>query len=127
MGLKDLKDKILEYHIESIAIPPLGSHNGGLDWNVVKQMIINQLSELNCDIILYEPNEAIIELMKSERVKLTPARAMLLYMLCSLVSEGEFASEFAAEKLAYFLQKFGAKDSLNYSLDSIIMVLIPVR
>ena len=113
MGLKDLKDKILEYHIESIAIPPLGSHNGGLDWNVVKQMIINQLSELNCDIILYEPNEAIIELMKSERVKLTPARAMLLYMLCSLVSEGEFASEFAAEKLAYFLQKFGAKDSFK--------------
>lgn len=113
MGLKDLKDKILEYHIESIAIPPLGSHNGGLDWNVVKQMIINQLSELNCDIILYEPNEAIIELMKSERVKLTPARAMLLYMLCSLVSEGEFASEFAAEKLAYFLQKFGSKDSFK--------------
>ena len=51
--------------------------------------------------------------MKSERVKLTPARAMLLYMLCSLVSEGEFASEFAAEKLAYFLQKFGAADSLK--------------
>lgn len=60
MGLKDLKDKILEYHIESIAISSLGSHNGGLDWNVIKQMIINQLSELNCDIILYEPNEAIL-------------------------------------------------------------------
>ena len=112
-GLKDLKDKILELHIESIAIPPLGSHNGGLDWNVVKQMIISQLSDLDCEINLYEPNEAIIELMKSERVKLTPERAMLLYMLCSLVSEGEFASEFAAEKLAYFLQKFGAADSLK--------------
>ena len=61
MGLKDLKDKILEYHIESIAIPPLGSHNGGLDWNIVKQMIISQLSDLNCEIILYEPNEAIID------------------------------------------------------------------
>ena len=58
-------------------------------------------------------DEASNELMKYERVKLTPARAMLLYMLCSLVSEGEFASEFAAEKLAYFLQKFGAKDSLK--------------
>lgn len=113
MGLKDLKDKILEYHIESIAIPPLGSHNGGLDWKVVKQMIINQLSELNCDIILYEPNEAIRDLMKSERVPLSPASSMLLYMLCSLVSEGEFASEFSAEKLAYFLQKFGAKDSFK--------------
>lgn len=54
----------------------------------------------------------IIERMKAERVKLTSARAMLLYMLCSLVAEGEFASEFAAEKLAYFLQKFGAKDIL---------------
>lgn len=75
--------------------------------------IIKQLSDLNCEIILYEPNKAIIELMKSERIKLTPARAMLLYMLCSLVSEGEFASEFAAEKLAYFLQKFGAKDSFK--------------
>lgn len=51
-GLKDLKDKILELHIESIAIPPLGSHNGGLDWNVVKQMIISQLSDLDCVYIL---------------------------------------------------------------------------
>ena len=45
MGLKDLKDKILEYHIESIAIPLWGSHNGGLDWIIVKQMIISQLSD----------------------------------------------------------------------------------
>lgn len=61
--------------------------------------------------------------MKSERVKLTPARAMLLYMLCYLVSE----SEFAAEKLAIFCKNWELRIVLNYSLDSIIMVLIPVR
>lgn len=112
-GLIDLKSKIVEYGISSIAIPPLGSHNGGLDWNVVKQMILDQLSDVDCDVMLYEPNDAILERMKGERVKLTPARAMLLYMLCALVAQGEFASEFASEKLAYFLQKFGAEDVLK--------------
>lgn len=109
-GLVDLRNQIEANHWKSIAIPPLGSHNGGLDWSVVRQMIQSALADLNCDIILYEPSDAIIEKMKAERVKLTPARAMLLYMLCKMNSEGEFASEFASEKLAYFLQKFGAED-----------------
>ena len=39
--------------------------------------------------------------------KLTPARAMLLTMLYRYRALGEEASEFAAEKLSYFLQRFG--------------------
>ncbi len=35
---------------------------------------------------------------------------MLLAVLYDLVRNGEFVSEFASEKVAYFLQKFGAKD-----------------
>jgi hypothetical protein len=57
----------------------------------------------------YEPNAFIREAMKKERVKLTPARAMLLSVLYDLVRNGEFVSEFAAEKAAYFLQRFGTK------------------
>lgn len=109
-GLIALREFIVSNNIKSIAIPPLGSHNGGLDWERVKKMVISSLQDLNCQILLYEPTDKIIEKMKSERVKLTPARAMLLYMLCVMTSEGEFASEFAAEKIAYFLQKFGAKE-----------------
>jgi uncharacterized protein YwgA len=45
-----------------------------------------------------------------ERAKLTPARAMLLSVLYDLVHNGEFVSEFSAEKVAYFLQRLGAKD-----------------
>lgn len=55
--------------------------------------------------------------LKKERAKLTPARAMLLDVLYELVRNGEFVSEFAAEKIAYFLQRFGAKDvfKLHYT------------
>ena len=101
---------ITDNQIKSIAIPPLGAGNGGLDWSKVKSMIEKQLSSLDCDIQLYEPNAQIQEAMKNERVKLTPARAMLLSFLFDLVRDGEFVSEFAAEKVAYFLQRFGAKD-----------------
>src|SRR5712691_5298428 len=38
-GLEDLKRVIVEREIHSIAIPPLGSGNGGLDWQDVKTRI----------------------------------------------------------------------------------------
>lgn len=108
-GLAALKKEIESRGIRSIAIPPLGSHNGGLDWLRVKQMIEQALNDVECDIFLYEPSEAIVERMKTERVKLTPARAMLLLMFADMNREGEFASVFAAEKLIYFMQRFGGK------------------
>lgn len=112
-GLVELRHKIQELGIRSIAIPPLGSHNGGLDWARVKSMIIETLGDLDCEIRLYEPSDAIIERMKEERVNLTPARAMLLDVLCDMASYGEFISVFAAEKAVYFLQRMGAKEAFN--------------
>ena len=109
-GLKELVKVIKEKNIKSIAIPPLGSGNGGLDWNRVKQILESVLMSVNCDIRIYEPNAAIQEVLKKERVKLTPARAMLLAVLYELVRNGEFVSEFSSEKIAYFLQRFGGKD-----------------
>lgn len=62
---------------------------------------------------MYEPNAAIHEKMKTERVKLTEARAMLLFMLYQLVKNGEFVSEFSSEKICYFLQRFGGEKYLK--------------
>ncbi len=84
-----------------------------MDWNKVKTLIENILSDTNCEIIIYEPNAKIKEVINKERTKLTPARAMLLSVLFDLVKSGEFVSEFAAEKAAYFLQRFGAKDEFK--------------
>lgn len=112
-GLHDLIKVIDRYNIKSIAIPPLGAGNGGLDWATIKNMIVQQLSDLPIDIYIYEPDAHIKTIMKQERVKLTDARALLLYVLFDLVSHGEDVSEFSSEKICYFLQKFGAKSIFN--------------
>lgn len=112
-GLKKLVEIIKEKNIKSIAIPPLGAGNGGLEWNKIKAMMQYYLKNVDADIIVFQPNSAIEEILKAERVKLTPARAMLLSVLFDLVRNGEFVSEFSAEKVAYFLQRFGAKDSFK--------------
>ena len=109
-GLQDLVKVIRDRKIRSIAVPPLGAGNGGLDWNKVKQLMEKYLSGLDCTVYIYHPNAVIQEALSKERVKLTPARAMLLSVLFELVKSGEFVSEFAAEKIAYFLQRFGAAD-----------------
>ena len=117
-GLDELIKVIKKNDIKSIAIPPLGSGNGGLQWFKVKEIISKKLSTVNdCKIYVYEPNSEVKEILRKERVKLTPARAMLLYMLFELVKNGEFVSEFASEKVCYFLQRFGAEKyfHLKYS------------
>jgi O-acetyl-ADP-ribose deacetylase (regulator of RNase III) len=112
-GLVALRKEILNRNLSSIAIPPLGSHNGGLDWNRVRGMIEAHLSDLPTDITIYEPSDAVIERLNKERVGLTPARAMMLDVLCDMIAYGEFISVFAAEKVVYFLQRFGAKNIFN--------------
>jgi O-acetyl-ADP-ribose deacetylase (regulator of RNase III) len=109
-GLEELVKLIKNENIQSIAIPPLGSGNGGLDWNKVKEIIEKYLVNVDCNIQIYEPTWVIKEVLKKQRVKLTPARAMLLSVLYEQVRNGEFVSEFSSEKIAYFLQRFGAKD-----------------
>lgn len=108
-GLEDLIIIMQEYHIKSIAIPPLGAGNGGLEWEKVKWLIENKLGNLNAEITIYEPNYHIKECLKAERVKLTDARALLLYVLYDLVKNGSYVSEFSSEKVCYFMQRFGAQ------------------
>ena len=112
-GLRDLKEKITQYKIRSVAIPPLGCGNGGLDWAEVKPLIEEALKDLPAEIVLYVPDESIREALKKEEnpnaAKLTGPRAMLLYLLYQYRALGEFTTEFAAEKLCYFLQRFGEK------------------
>jgi len=118
-GLPALKEAIIQHQIKSIAIPPLGCGSGGLDWNVVKPMIIDQLSDLDIDILVYEPNAAIKSILQAEDkprdAKLTPAKAMLLYLMFHYESVGDISSLFAANKLAYFLQESGENLRLTFT------------
>ena len=55
-GLLALIEIIEKLEIKSIAIPALGCGLGGLDWNVVKNLIIKTLDNLDCEILLFEPH-----------------------------------------------------------------------
>lgn len=59
-GLKDLyrlcKDFYNDdYGFKSVAIPALGCGLEGLDWNEVMPLIVEELSDLNTHIMVYEP------------------------------------------------------------------------
>lgn len=55
-GLKDLIKVIERNKINSIAIPPLGCGNGGLDWLAVRPRIVDALGSLsNVDVVIYKP------------------------------------------------------------------------
>lgn len=120
-GLKELVKVIRHYNITSIAIPPLGCGNGGLKWEIVRPMMEKYLGDITgVEIQVFEPNEAVKELLKQQdvkgEVKLTPARAMLLYAMFFYEGLGETSSLFVANKLAYFLQRLGEKSlsKLNF-------------
>ena len=116
-GLDDLVEVIKAKQIKSISIPPLGAGNGGLNWEKVKSIIELKLEHLPIEIFVYEPTLQIQEQLRKERVKLTDARALLLYVLFDLVKNGEYVSEFSSEKVCYFLQKFGAKKYLKLEFE----------
>ena len=55
-GLIDLVTKVRKLGIRSIAIPPLGCGNGGLNWNEVRPRIEQTFAALtDVQVLLYEP------------------------------------------------------------------------
>lgn len=118
-GLKDFVKILDERNIRSVAIPPLGAGNGGLDWAKVKELLVKYLGDItNTEILVYEPNAAIKQVLQKENrkkdVKLTPARAMLLHSLYRYEKFGEASSVFVANKILYFLQQTGENLRLDF-------------
>ena len=82
-GLYDLHRFIVENKVKSVAIPPLGAGNGGLDWPGVRKEIEAVLADLNdVEVIVYEPTNQYQNVAKRHGVeKLTPARALIAEMV----------------------------------------------
>jgi O-acetyl-ADP-ribose deacetylase (regulator of RNase III)/uncharacterized protein YwgA len=54
-GLQFFADHAKEWSISSVAMPPLGCGNGGLEWSEVGPLIYRKLHELPIDVELYAP------------------------------------------------------------------------
>jgi len=59
-GLTALSEEIRKRHIKSIALPPLGCGNGGLDWSEVLPAIRGALADLtDVRLLVYPPTRAL--------------------------------------------------------------------
>jgi len=118
-GLVDLISVIKKYHIKSIAIPPLGSGLGGLDWIVVKKKIENAFCNIeNINIIVYQPLEekTIIKNISKEVPKMTEGRAALVELINRYLKGllSPFISLLEVHKLLYFMQEAGEPLRLKF-------------
>ena len=123
-GLKDLVRVIREKNIHSIAIPPLGCGNGGLNWQDVRPLIESALGELDgVNAIVYEPTVKYQNVAKRTGVeKLTPARALVAEMVRRYSLLGIECSILEVQKLGWFLERgvarFRVTDALNFKFQA---------
>ncbi len=106
-GLQDLRQFLIEKQVKSIAIPPLGAGNGGLDWSVVKPEIEQTLGDLpDIEITVFEPTTQYQNVTKRAGVeKLTPARALIAELVRRYWVLGMECSLLEIQKLAWFLER----------------------
>jgi O-acetyl-ADP-ribose deacetylase (regulator of RNase III) len=119
-GLKDLRRVIQENDIRSIALPPLGSGNGGLDWSEVRPEIERVLGDLvDVEIHVYEPIAKYQNIAKHTGVeKLTPARVLIAEMIRRYWVLGIECTYLEVQKLGWFLERtihsLGLEDPLKF-------------
>lgn len=123
-GLQDLHKVITDLKIKSIALPPLGAGNGGLDWREVRSKIEQALGDLeDVDVLVYEPTDTYQNVAKRTGVeKLTPPRVLVAEMIRRYWVLGIECTYLEVQKLGWFLersiQSVGATDPLKFQFQA---------
>lgn len=118
-GLQDLVRVVRELGIGSVAVPPLGCGNGGLDWADVQPRVRSAFAALpGVDVRLYPPAAtptAATMPSATARPAMTPGRAALVHLLQRYQQVALGASLIEVQKLLYFLQVAGEPLRLRYA------------
>ncbi len=119
-GLEALVEVVRQYNIHSIAIPPLGSGLGELDWAGVKSRIEAAIQPLTgVRVIIYEPKgaPATKKMTHSREVpSMTAGRAALVELMYHYLSGllDPFVTLLEVHKLMYFMQEAGEPLQLKF-------------
>lgn len=117
-GLDSLVKEVRSLGIKSIAIPPLGSGYGGLDWHQVKPLIREAFDQLTDVVVhLYEPQgspDPKSMLVRTRMPELNRERAALILLMIKYCELDYKLSLLEIHKLAYFLQESGMRLKLNW-------------
>jgi len=120
-GLIALAEEIRARNIRSIAIPPLGSGLGGLDWSSVRpkiEVVLRGIADLK--VVVFEPSEVLADERansSSDTPKMTPGRAALVTLMHRYLTGllDPFISLLEVHKLMYFLQVAEEPLQLKYT------------
>ncbi|MFZ0284264.1 MAG: macro domain-containing protein [Terriglobales bacterium] len=120
-GLNALVEEVRAHGIRSIAIPPLGSGLGGLDWATVRPYIEAITAKLgDVRIVVYEPKGApatgVMAHIRSVP-KMTAGRAALVELVHRYLAGllDPYVSLLEVHKLMYFMQEAGEPLRLRFT------------
>lgn len=111
-GLDALVGEVRDLKIHSIAVPPLGCGNGGLDWeSEVRPLMEDAFAQIpDVAVYAYEPTLATDPVpmeVVGPRPHLTVARAAMLNLIAAYKASHYDLGRLAAQKLAYLAQTAG--------------------
>ncbi len=118
-GLDALVEVVRERGIRSLALPPLGSGLGGLDWREVRPRIeraFRPLQEIR--VVVFEPSSVLPAATRTGKVPaMTPGRAALVGLMDRYLAGllDPFISLLEVHKLMYFMQKAGEPLRLRFA------------
>ena len=117
-GLLDLVKQVKRLCIRSIAIPPLGCGNGGLEWDEVRPLIEQAFADLpDVEVRMFEPagapDQKSME-VRTSRPRMSAGRAAILKVLDTYRALEYGLSRIEVQKLAYFLQEAGEDLKLTF-------------
>lgn len=114
VGLEALIRLINQLNIKSIAIPPLGSGNGGLIWANVKELIEEKLKDISDDIhiIVYEPS-----MNYEAKPLLEPKLSLSGLILMQIKHHLQKFGTLRLQKAAYYTDIFSNQHYFKFSRD----------
>ena len=119
-GLRALAQVVAERNIRSIALPPLGSGLGGLDWPMVRSRVEDALQNVeDLRVVVYEPGGVRSDgrANRSTNVpKMTQSKAVLVDLMHRYLDGllDPFVTLLEVHKLMYFMQVVGEPLNLRF-------------
>jgi O-acetyl-ADP-ribose deacetylase (regulator of RNase III) len=118
-GLEYLAEHYKEWGITSLAVPPLGCGEGGLEWRLVGPTLYRHLQHLDIPVELYAPWDVAPEELSrgfleeppsaAKPARLSPAAVAVAVVVSRLAHQpyGPPAGRIVVQKIAYFLAEAG--------------------
>ena len=116
-GLDSLARELRRRGIASVAVPPLGCGNGGLDWEAVRPVVVEALADLTTKVTLFEPGyvpEAGDQVVRTKRPRLTVLKALIIKLFHGYALPGHEISAIEAQKLAWLIDRAGEPTRLSF-------------